>query len=57
MNARQFHRTHLLRGMESSLNASKDVGMGGADLALICGSEPVIDAVYCSGWLSLLLRT
>ena len=31
--------------MESSLNASKDLGMGVNDLALACGSEPVADAV------------
>ena len=28
-----------------SLNASKDIGMGVTDLALACGSEPVVDAV------------
>ena len=34
MNARRFQRTHLLSGMGSSLNASKDVGVGVTDLAL-----------------------
>ena len=28
MNARRFQRTHLLSGMGSSLDASRDVGMG-----------------------------
>ena len=49
MNARRFQRTHLLGRMGSSLNASKDIGMGVTDFALTCGSEPV---VYCSGWPS-----
>ena len=38
-------REHIpLSGAGSSLNASKDVGMGVTDLALVCGSEPVMDA-------------
>ena len=46
MNTRRFQRTHLLRGMgDYSLNASKDAGMGVADLAPTCESEPVVDAV------------
>ena len=32
--------------MGSSLNASKDIGLGVTDLALTCESEPVMDAVY-----------
>ena len=28
MTARRFQRTHLLRGMGSSLNAPKDIGIG-----------------------------
>ena len=39
MNARRFQRTHPLGGMGSSLNASKDIGVGVADVALACGSE------------------
>ena len=31
--------------MGSSLNASKDIGVGVTDLALACGSEPVAGAV------------
>ena len=45
MNARRFQSTRLLSGMGSSLFASKDIGMGGTDLALTCGSEPEVDAV------------
>ena len=45
MNARRFQRTHHLTGMGSSLNASKDIGMGVSGFALTCGSEPVVDAV------------
>ena len=33
MNARRFQRTHPLSGMGSSLNASKDNGVGVTDLA------------------------
>ena len=35
MTARRFQRTHLLSGMGSPLNASKDIGMGITDLAPI----------------------
>ena len=45
LNARRFQRTHLFSGMGSSLNASKDIGMGVIDLAPICESEPVMDTV------------
>ena len=53
MDARRFQRTHLLSGMGSSLNASKDIGMGVVDLALalwIVTSSWC--SVYCSAWLS-----
>ena len=47
MNARRFQRTHPLRGLgDYSLNASTDIGMGVIDLALTCGSEPEVDAVF-----------
>ena len=42
MNARRFQITHPLSGMRSSLDASKDIAMGNGDLALTCGSEPVV---------------
>ena len=45
MDARRLQRTHPLCGMGSSLNTSKNVGMGVTDFALTCGSEPVVDAV------------
>ena len=45
MNARRFQRTHLLSGTCSSLNASKDIGMGVVDFAPTCGSEPMVDGV------------
>ena len=45
MNAKDFQRTHLLSGMGSSRNSSKDIGMGVTDFALACGSEPVMDSV------------
>ena len=46
MNGRRFQRTHPLRGMGNySFNASKDVGVRVVDLALACGSEPVMDEV------------
>ena len=45
IDARGFQRTHLLRGMGSSINASKDISMQVTDLALTCGSEPVVGAV------------
>ena len=41
MNARRFQRTHHLSGMRSSCKASKDFG----NVALKCGSEPVMDVV------------
>ena len=34
-----------MSGMRSSLSAPKDIGIGVTDLAPICGSEPVMDAV------------
>ena len=43
--ARKFKKTHSVSEMGSSLNASKDIGMGGTDFALTCGPEPVMDAV------------
>ena len=42
MNARRFQSQHPLSGMGSSLNASKDIGLGVTDLALTCESEPVV---------------
>ena len=48
MSARRFQRTHPLGGMGSSLNASKDFDVEVSDLALTCGSEPVMDTV-CTG--------
>ena len=44
-----------MSGMGSSLNASKATAMQVADFALICGSEPVINAV-CSA-VVVLART
>ena len=44
MNARRFQITHPLRGTEFSVNLSADIGLGVTDLALACGSEPVVDA-------------
>ena len=35
MNARRFQRTHPLSGTGSALNASKDIGMGVSDIALV----------------------
>ena len=52
MDARRFQRTHLLSGMGSSLNASKETGMGVTDLSLalwIVTSSCC--SVYCSGLL------
>ena len=46
MNARQFQRTHPLSGMGSSLNASEDFGMGVTDLAPVCNTDTVMDAMY-----------
>ena len=48
VNARRFQRTHPLSGTGSSVNASKDIGMGGTDLAPTFGSEPVVDAVHAA---------
>ena len=39
MNARRFQRTHPLSGMGSSLDASKDIGLGGTDLAFTCQNQ------------------
>ena len=44
MNAPRFQRTHLLSGVGSSPNASKDTGMGITDITPI--SAPVIDGGY-----------
>ena len=55
MNARRHQRTHPLRGMASSLDASNDVGMGVADLALACGSEPVGLPQCVLQWLAQLV--
>ena len=45
MNERRIQRTHPSSGMGSSLNASKDIGIGVTDFALTCESEPEMDAV------------
>ena len=44
MNARRFQRTHPLSGMGSSLNASKDVGVGVTDFA------PIVNQSQCLTW-------
>ena len=47
LNARRFQRTHTLRGVGSSLNASKGIAIRVLlDFAPTCGSEPVMDAWF-----------